>query len=304
MKLQKYAEGGTEMPLMTMKRILDDAVKGNYAVGAFGGSDMISAMSAIKAAEARRVPIILLEEISLVFDDDRSLQLHFAALNAMAEKASVPVATVLDHGMSYEDCMRAIRLGCTSVMFDGSSLPMEENIRITREIVKIAHAVGVSVEGEIGHVGGVEGGATLEGAEVDESAYSTPKEARYFAEETGVDALAVAIGTVHGTFKGTPKLDIERLKAIRRAVGDLPLVLHGGSGLPVEEFRQAIANGINKINIFTSSERAGAESAKRLFDNAEKYVVTFDQIARDAVGPMQEDVEKHIKIFETPSIVS
>ena len=148
-------------------------------------------------------------------------------------------------------------------MFDGSSLPMEENIRITREIVKIAHAVGVSVEGEIGHVGGVEGGATLEGAEVDESAYSTPKEARYFAEETGVDALAVAIGTVHGTFKGTPKLDIERLKAIRRAVGDLPLVLHlGRFGLPVEEFRKAIANGINKINIFTSSERAGAESAK------------------------------------------
>ena len=290
------------MALVTMKSVLDAAAKGHYAVGAFGGSDMLSAMSAIKAAEAKKVPLILLEEFSLVFDDDRSLELHFAALNAMAEKADVPVATVLDHGMSYEDCMRAIRLGCTSVMFDGSSLPMEENIRITKEIVKIAHAVGVSVEGEIGHVGGTEGGATLEGAEVDESAYSTPEEARYFAEETGVDALAVAIGTVHGTFKGTPKLDIERLKDIRKAVGALPLVLHGGSGLSTEQFREAIAGGINKINIFKSSERACADSARELLTKEEKYVVTFDQIARDAIPVIQRDVERHIDIFQTPSV--
>lgn len=289
------------MALVPMKEILQDAAKKNYAVGAFGGSDMISAMGAIKAAEARNTPIILLEEFSLVFDDRRSLELHFAALNAMIDKASVPVATVLDHGVSYDDCIKAIELGCTSVMFDGSSLSMEENIRITKEVVKAAHASGVSVEGEIGHVGGAEGGATVDGLEVDDSMYSTPEEAKYFAEETGVDALAVAIGTVHGTFKGTPKLDIERLKEIRKAVGDLPLVLHGGSGLPDSEFKKAVENGINKINIFTSQERAGAQSAKDLFESGGKYLVTFDQIARSAVDSMQRDVEKHIQIFETPA---
>ena len=290
------------MSLVAMKDILMDAVKNNYAVGAFGGSDMISAMSAVRAAEAKKTPLILLEEFSLVFDDVRSLKLHFAALNAMIDKAEVPVATVLDHGTSYEDCIKAIELGCTGVMFDGSSLPMEENIRITKEVVKAAHAAGVSVEGEIGHVGGAEGGATLAGLEVDESQYSTPQEAGYFAQETGVDALAVAIGTVHGTFKGTPKLDIERLKAIRRTVGNLPLVLHGGSGLSPEQFKNVVSNGINKINIFTSQEKAGAESAKKLFAEEDEYVVTFDQIARDAVISMQKDVERHIDIFETPSV--
>lgn len=289
------------MALVSMKEILADAVKNNYAVGAFGGSDMISAMGAVRAAEATGTPLILLEEFSLVYDDMRSLELHFAGLNEMIKKAAVPIATVLDHGTSYEDCVKAVKLGCTAVMFDGSALPMEENIRITKEVVKVAHAAGVSVEGEIGHVGGSEGGATISGAEVDESQYSTPEEAEYFAAETGVDALAVAIGTVHGTFKGIPKLDIERLKAIRKAVGDLPLVLHGGSGLPGEEFRKAIHNGINKINIFTSQEMAGAQSAKYLLDNEEEYVVTFDQIAGHAADAMQKDVEKHIGIFETPA---
>lgn len=285
-----------------MNEILMDAAKKGYAVGAFGGSDMISAMSAIQAAEAKKTPLILLEEFSLVFRDDRSLELHFAALNAMAERASIPVATILDHGTCYEDCLKAIRWGCTSVMFDGSSLPMEENIRITKEVVRAAHAAGVSVEGEIGHVGGDEGGATLGGLAADASAYSSPKEAEYFAKETGVDALAVAIGTVHGTFKGTPKLDIERLKAIRSAVGDLPLVLHGGSGLPEAEFKKAVTNGINKINIFTSTEKSGAACTKELFAKEDQYVVTFDQIARDAVRAMQRDIETHIEIFETPSI--
>lgn len=291
------------MALVTMKDILMDAANKKYAVGAFGASDMISAMGAIRAAEAKGTPIILLEEFSLVFDDDRSLALHLSALNTMAEKASVPIATVLDHGTSYEDCLKAIRWGCTSVMFDGSSLPMDENIRITKEVVKAAHTVGVSVEGEIGHVGGDEGGATLDGMEVDTSNFSTPEEAKYFADQTGVDALAVAVGTVHGTFKGRPKLDIERLQAIRDAVGTLPLVLHGGSGLPEGEFRRAVINGINKINIFTSTEKIGAESAKQLFVKEEKYVVTFDQIAREAMDAMQKDVEKHIEIFETPAVV-
>lgn len=288
------------MALVPMKNILMDAAKNNYAVGAFGGSDMISAMGAIRAAEAKNTPIILLEEFSLVFDDRRSLELHFAALNAMIDAAKVPIATVLDHGTSYEDCIKAIELGCTSVMFDGSSLPMEENIRITKEVVKAAHAAGVSVEGEIGHVGGAEGGATLDGLEADISQYSTPEEAKYFAEQTGVDALAIAIGTVHGTFKGIPKLDIERLKEIRKAVGELPLVLHGGSGLPEREFKEAVHNGINKINIFTSQEKAGAQGAKELFAYEDKYVVTFDQIARHATDNMQRDVERHIEIFETP----
>ena len=179
---------------------------------------------------------------------------------------------------------------------DGREYPHHE------KVVEVAHAVGVSVEGEIGHVGGDEGGATLEGLEVNADDYSTPEEAKYFAEQTGVDALAVAIGTVHGTFKGEPKLDISRLREIRKAVGDLPLVLHGGSGLPESEFRKAVENGINKINIFTSTEKNGAESARKLLQNEEKYVVTFDQIARAAVDSMQEGIEQHIRMFQTKSI--
>ena len=290
------------MALVTLKEILKDAVKNNYAVGAYGGSDMVSAMSAIRAAEATNTPIIILEEFSLVYERNRDLELHFAALNAMAEKASVPVATILDHGVSYEDCLRAIKWGCTSVMFDGSALPMEENIRITKKVVDVAHEVGVSVEGEIGHVGGDEGGATLEGMEVNADDYSTPEEAKYFAEQTGVDALAVAVGTVHGTFKGEPKLDIERLRDIRKAIGDLPLVLHGGSGLPASEFKKTVENGINKINIFTTTEREGDQSAKKLFANEDKYVVTFDQIAKEATDSMQQAIEKHIEMFFTKKI--
>lgn len=290
------------MSLVSMKMILKDAVKNNYAVGAFGGSDLISAMAAIKAAEAKKTPLILLEEFSLVFDDDRSLALHFSALNAMIEKASVPIATVLDHGVSYEDCIKAIELGCTSVMFDGSALPMEDNIRITKAVVEAAHAVGVSVEGEIGHVGGAEGGVTAQGLTADSSQYSTPYEAAYFAKQTGVDALAVAVGTVHGTFRGTPHLDIDRLRAIRQAVGGLPLVLHGGSGLPAGEFQKAIRSGINKINIFTSQEKAGADGTKELFDAEQEYLVTFDQIAGHAVKRMQRDVERHIEMFATPEV--
>jgi len=232
--------------LVTLKEILNEANKKNYAVPAFDVVEHVSAEAVVRAAEAQNRPVILMvpEATFLLID----VKTFFAFLAWLAQAASVPVALQLDHGLSLAGIQTALDNGFTSVMIDGSALPLEENIALTKQAVEMAHAVGASVEAEIGHVAGGEG--AFEGSEVDESMYTNPDEAEYFARATGVDALAVAVGTVHGVYRGDPKLDFDRLAEIKRRVG-LPLVLHGGSGVSDEEFAKAIKGGINKINIFT-----------------------------------------------------
>jgi fructose-bisphosphate aldolase class II len=168
-------------------------------------------------------------------------------VRARAEEIPVPVAILLDHGASLEECARAIRFGCTDVMFDGSRLPLPENAAQTRIIVRAAHAAGVSVEGEVGHVGQA---GDLEDPQRANHGFTDPGEAADFVQETGVDYLAIAIGTAHGVYHGEPRLDLERLNEIRRSVR-VPLVLHGGTGLGGEQLRAAIAGGIAKINVST-----------------------------------------------------
>jgi fructose-bisphosphate aldolase class II len=186
------------------------------------------------------------------------LELIAPAIINMAKRATVPVVVHYDHGLTFERCIEALRLGFTSVMFDGSAGDPSENLKATAEIVKIAHAFGATVEGEIGHVGD----AGNNEQDIDDM-YTTPGEAKNFVEATGVDALAIAIGTAHGVYKTKPKLDIERLKQIRAAI-DTPLVLHGGSGLTDDDFRDTVRNGISKVNIFTdlcvAADRAIAEN--------------------------------------------
>ena len=233
--------------LVNLNDVLRDAQKNHYGVGLFNTTDTDMLEAVIEAAEEMRSPVVIgTAEILLPYGE---LQLIAPSIIHAAKRASVPVVVHYDHGLTFERCMEALKLGFSSIMFDGSVKPYEQNIAETREIVKIAHSFGATVEGEIGHVGNAD---EPEG----ESRYTTVEEARQYLADTGVDALAIAIGTAHGAYKTAPKLSFERLREIRSAV-DVPLVLHGGSGLTDDDFRRSVADGIAKVNIFTDLCQAG-----------------------------------------------
>ena len=240
--------------IVTLNDILPAAQAGHYAVGLFNTTDSDMLEAAISAAEETRSPIVIgTAEILLPYGE---LSLIAPSVIAAAKRASVPVVVHYDHGLTFDRCMEALKLGFSSIMFDGSAGDSDENLAATREIVKIAHSFGASVEGEIGHVGNADAGD----GETDDM-YTSPEEAMNFVKATGVDALAVAIGTAHGAYKTKPQLDIKRLAEIHKAI-DTPLVLHGGSGLSDDDFRNTIANGIAKVNIFTDLCVAGYDSVK------------------------------------------
>ena len=235
------------MPLVDMKDMLQHAYHHGYAVGAFDLVSLDFLEGILAAAERARAPVILsLAESHYEYFD---FELMMPAVEAAAKRASVPVAIHLDHGVSLESAVHAIKFGCNGVMVDASHTDFSENIRITKSVVKTAHACGTPVEGELGYVPGVEG----EDAErhPGEVAYTTLAEARAYVERTCVDFLAVSIGTVHGHMKGKPKLDYQRLKQINEALG-IPLVIHGGTGLSDDQFRRLITNGVAKINYYTA----------------------------------------------------
>lgn len=241
------------MALVDMRDMLDHAYRNKYAVGGFDlvGLDFLEAILA--AAERRRAPVILsLAESHFEYYD---FELAMAATVAAARRASVPVAIHLDHGASLESAIRGINLGCTGVMVDASTSPLDENIVRTRAIVEMAHDCGVPVEGELGYVAGVEG----EDAEKHpgEVIYTSPEEAGAYVEQTGVDFLAVSVGTVHGRMRGEPQLDFERLARIDERLG-IPLVIHGGTGLSDAQFRALIERGVAKINYYTALADAAA----------------------------------------------
>ena len=243
--------------LVNLNDVLKKAQKEHYGVGLFNTTDTDMLEGAISAAEELRSPIIIgTAEVLLPFGE---LKLIAPSLIAAAKRATVPVVVHYDHGLTFDRCMEAIKLGFSSIMFDGSAGDEKENLKNTCEMVKIAHSIGISVEGEIGHVG-----EANKGDNETSDMYTTPEEAMAFVEATGVDALAVAIGTAHGAYKTKPQLDIERLKEIRNAI-NTPLVLHGGSGLSDDDFKNTIKNGIAKVNIFTDLCNAG-KNAMKTFD--------------------------------------
>ncbi len=245
--------------LVNLNEVLKKAQKEKYAVGLFNTTDTDMLQAVIEAAEESRSPVILgTAEVLLPYGE---LKLIAPSVIAAAKRASVPVVVHYDHGLTFERCLEALQLGFSSVMFDGSAKAYGQNIEETKEIVKIAHAFGASVEGEIGHVG-----EAAQGDESLENMYTTIAEAKEYLENTGVDALAVAIGSAHGVYKKKPKLNIERLKEIADAVS-VPLVLHGGSGLSDDDFKNTIREGIAKVNIFTDLCLAGERAMK---DGAEK----------------------------------
>ncbi|MBE6926546.1 MAG: class II fructose-bisphosphate aldolase [Ruminococcaceae bacterium] len=241
--------------LVNMNEIMLDAQRNKYAVGLFNTTDTDALEAAIAAAEELRSPIMIgTAEVLLPYGE---LQLIGPAMINMAKKATVPVAIHYDHGLTAERCREALELGFSSVMYDCSTDAYEGNIQKVREMVELAHSLGATVEGELGHVGdnvdSKEGDSHIENPS---AFYTDPDMAEDFVKRTGIDALAIAIGTAHGTYTCTPKLDIERLKAIRAKI-DTPLVLHGGSGLSAADLQSCIKNGITKVNIFTDLYVAG-----------------------------------------------
>ena len=268
--------------LVNLNTVLADAQKNHYAVGLFNTTDTDMLEAVIAAAEECRSPVIIgTAEVLLPHGE---LKLIAPSVIAAAKRASVPVVVHYDHGLTFDRCMEALQLGFSSVMFDGSAGDPAENLAATREMVKIAHSLGCSIEGEIGHVGNADTGDNE-----TSDMYTTPEEAVAFVEATGVDALAVAIGTAHGAYKTKPKLDISRLSEIRAAL-PTPLVLHGGSGLSDDDFRNTIANGIAKVNIFTALCQAG----ERVMRTAEG---SYLQIRDQKVAAIKEVVMHKMELF-------
>lgn len=271
--------------LVNLNDVLKKAQKEHYGVGLFNTTDTDLLEAAISAAEELHSPIIVgTAEVLLPYGE---LRLIAPSMIEAAKRAAVPVVVHYDHGLTFERCMEALKLGFTSVMFDGSAGDSDKNIADTKEVVRIAHAMGASVEGEIGHVG--------EAINCDNAAsdrYTTVKEAKDFCEATGVDALAIAIGTAHGAYKAKPCLDIERLKEIRNYV-DVPLVLHGGSGLSDDDFRNTIKEGIAKVNIFTDLCVAGENAVKQAIAENKGYL----EMRNAKVNAVKEAVKKKMKLF-------
>lgn len=289
--------------LVSLKELMEDAEKGGYAVGAFNVSNLESLMAIMQAAEETGRGVILnYAEVHAPF-----LSMEQAALIMLdaAKKAKVPVCVHLDHGSSMESCIQAIRLGFTSVMLDASAEDYETNVRETKEIVRLAHSVGVTVEAELGHIFSSDMGLeespkeaeTLESFDSAEDVYTDPATAKDFVERTGVDVLAIAFGTTHGIYTKKPKLDLERITKIKEAI-DIPFVMHGGSGLSKEEFQTAIRNGIRKINYYTYMTLAGGRAVKEALDQkAPDENVFFHDIPMIAVEAMKENVKEAIQVF-------
>ncbi|MBR5518286.1 MAG: class II fructose-bisphosphate aldolase [Clostridia bacterium] len=248
--------------LVNLKEIIEMAEKGNFAIPAFNVYNTETIMGVIKAAEEAKAPVII-QIYPRLLNEEVGFYLC-PAIIAGAKKASVPICFHLDHGPSELEVQKALRWGATGIMYDGSVHPFDENVKNTKHIVDICSAIDVYVEGELGHVGSVNDEAMEE--------FTDPEEAAEFVKKTGVTALAVLIGNAHGHYKKPPKIDIDRIKAIRQATGGIPLVLHGGSGIPDDQVKEAIKAGIRKMNIGTDVCCAFAEGTKETLDDPSRSI--------------------------------
>ena len=271
--------------LVTLKNILKIAEAKKCAIGSFNTPNFESLKAVIGAAEELNQPVIIMhaqvhEEMGLCKMDEIAPIMLF-----MADRASVPVCVHLDHGTDLDYVKKGLDLGFTSVMYDGSTLPDEINFANTAIAVEMAHKTGASVEAEIGSMG-----ARESGAEGGDSIYTTPSAAKKFSEETGIDALACAFGTAHGIYLKEPKLDFARLDEINK-ITNVPIVMHGGSGVSHKDYRKVISLGVRKINYYTYMAKAGAEAVSG------KTYGQFHDAANDAIAAMKADVKKAISVF-------
>lgn len=278
------------MGYVGMKELVDKAQKGRYAIGAFNCNNMEIVQAIVAAAEAENAPVIIQASQGAI---------KYAGINYIAgltqiaaQGAKVPIALHLDHGTSYEQCFQCVENGFSSVMIDGSKHPLADNIALTQRVIAVARPKGVSVEGELGKIGGTEDDITVS---EKEALFTDPLDAERFCRETSVDALAIAIGTAHGQYKGIPQLDFDRLREITKRVST-PIVLHGSSGVPEEAIREAISLGVAKVNIDTNIREAFVAAARKVL---EENPAEIDP--RKMLGPAREAaievIREKIRIF-------
>lgn len=275
--------------LVNMRDLLSDAQKGNYAVGSFSVANMEMVLGVIKAAEELNAPIIL--QIAEVRLKQSPLEIIGPLMVAAAKNSKVPVAVHFDHGKTIEKITQALDIGFTSVMFDGSHLPLDENIEFTKKIIEIARKYGASVEAEIGCVGGSE-----DGSEDIAINCTKPEDAVKFENETGVDALAIAIGNAHGNYKSTPKLRFDILSEVEQKT-HTPLVLHGGTGISPDDFVRCSKTGIKKINIATATFDRVEQSVRSAYENGS--INGYYDLQEAEVEGAYQNAKKHILIFAT-----
>ncbi len=278
------------MSLVTVAELLQKAEAGGYAVGAFNCNNMEIVQAIIAAAEAEKAPVIIQASQGAI--KYAGLEWIVGMAKLAADQSKVPVALHLDHGTSFEQCVQCIRAGFSSVMIDGSKHPLDENIALTNKVLEVARASGVSVEAELGKIGGTEDDITVDERD---AMFTDPQEAKIFVDSTGVDSLAVAIGTAHGQYKGEPKLDFERLAKIKELV-KIPIVLHGSSGVPDEALKKAVSLGVRKINIDTNIREAITYTIRQVLNEKPKEIDP-----RKVLGPARdkaiEVIREKIRVF-------
>ncbi|CAI6087492.1 class II fructose-1,6-bisphosphate aldolase [Cohnella sp. JJ-181] len=278
------------MPLVSMNEFLPKAKANKFAVGQFNMNNLEFAQAITEAAMEEKSPFIFgVSEGALKY---MGIEYTVAIAEAAAKKSGLPIALHLDHGSTFDIAMKCIRAGFSSVMFDGSHHPYEENIKLTKEIVKAAHAMGVSVEGELGTIGGVEDDLSVDEAD---ASLAKPEEAIRFYEETGVDALAIAVGTAHGMYKGEVKIHYDIIEAVVAKI-PVPIVLHGGSGVPDDMIRKAIQAGAGKINVNTENQVACTASIREVLAK-DANVIDPRKYLTPARNAMKAVVQEKIRLF-------
>lgn len=288
------------MPLVTSKEILVDARRKKYGIPSLLAGNLEMIVAQVRAAEAEGAPLIL--AFNQAVTPKIPMELGLSAAVEAARRAIVPVATILDHGQNLEEVVRAIQLASSSVMFDGSTLPYEENIKQTKEVVRVAHAAGVCVEAELGSIGGsaIEVGiSNYEGLPKDarpEDYYTDPDVAVEFVERTGIDVLAVAFGNAHGVYQDVPKLDLERVRQIHTRI-ELPLVMHGASGLAEAEYRMIIDSGISKICYYTAMARGAARDLRAMLTDTDPEILVYHQVINRSIDYFYEETRKLLDLL-------
>ncbi|MFS1511213.1 class II fructose-1,6-bisphosphate aldolase [Chengkuizengella sp. SCS-71B] len=278
------------MPLVSMNEFLPAAKEKKFAVGQFNMNNLEFSQAIVQAAMEENSPFIFgVSEGALKY---MGIEFTVAMAEAAAKQSGLPIALHLDHGSSFDVAMKCIRAGFSSVMFDGSHYSYEENVRLTKEVVKTAHAMGVSVEGELGTIGGVEDDISVDESDAN---LAKPDEAIRFYEETGVDCLAIAVGTAHGMYSGEPDIKFDIIEEVTKNI-PVPVVLHGGSGVPDEMIRKSIEAGVGKINVNTENQVALTNTIRNVLNSNDSV---YDP--RKYLGPgkeaMVEVVKSKIKLF-------
>lgn len=280
--------------LVTLNEVLNIAEEKGCGIGAFNTPSLEAIIAVLEVAEELNSPVII--QHAQIHEEIMALDIIGPIMVGLAKKANVAVCVHLDHGSDIDYLERAMKMGFTSVMFDGSLLPYEENVAETRRVVEVAQKYAVNVEAEIGHVSGSEVEYCEDNEEHHEggSEYTDPMLAKQFVEETKIDALAASFGTVHGFYKSQPKLDFERIEKIRKKTGR-PLVMHGGSGVSAEDYQRAIARGIRKINYYSYMSNAGVKGVRAVLN--EKEVYHYSEIRESAIAYMKKDVRSAMEVF-------